>query len=261
MLSLAADTIVTEELEQKLIESELNFKELFEVVSDVLFIFDTKGRITSVNRSFEKMIGYPKEMFIGKSLVSLVTKEYLDPMLDIFPKVIHQGETVSGEIGFITRNEKVKYVSFTSKPIFRKGKVIGILGVARDTSRLKKLKEMIHADKHLIRTVIGALNIPVMLTDLEGNVKLANKVFLETFCYREEDLAGRSTYHIFPIKSADIKEYNDLMTEVLTEDSVPPIEMEVVAKDGRKLNVSISANLIKNANSKPVNILLQIRII
>ncbi len=257
---MASSTFTIDEMEQKLIESELNFKELFEVVNDVLFIFDTKGRITSVNKSFERMIGYPKEMFIGKSLVSLVTKEYLDPMLDIFPKVIYQGETVSGEIGFITRNDNVKYVSFTSKPIYSRGKIVGILGVAKDTTKLKRLKKMIHADKHLVKSVIGAITTPIMLTDLEGNVKLVNRSFLETFCYNEEDLMGRSTYQIFPIKSADIKRYNDIMTDVFTKEQIPPVEMEVVAKDGRKLLIMLHASTIKNANNKPIRILIQIEV-
>lgn len=255
---MASDTSNIEEMEQKLIESELNFRELFEVVNDVLFIFDTKGRITSVNKSFERMIGYPKEMFIGKSLVSLVTKEYLDPMLDIFPKVIQQGETVSGEIGFITKNGKIRYVSFTSKPIYSGDKVVGILGVAKDTTKLKKLKEMIHADRHLVKSVICAFKDPIILADLEGNVKQVNKEFLNAFCYSEGEVMGKSTYHIFPIKSADIKRYNDLMTDVLTKDHVSPIEMEVVAKDGRKLFISLIASLIKNTNDKPVSILIQI---
>lgn len=255
---MASDIAVIEELEQKLVESELNFKELFEMVNDVIFIFDTKGKITSVNKSFERMVGYPREMYIGKSLVSLINEDYLGQMLDLFPRVLQNGETVSGEVGFATKSGKLRYVAFTCKPTYSEGRVAGILAVAKDITRLKKLEEIIQADKQLIGEVIDSVKGNLVLTDLEGNIKLANKTFLETFCYKKDDLMGRSTYHIFPIKSADVKKYDGIINDILTEDKANPIEMEVAAGDGRKLYITLSASIIKNTQGKPANILIQV---
>ncbi|MDY6964826.1 MAG: PAS domain S-box protein [Halobacteriota archaeon] len=230
-------------------------QKFIDFVSDYVLILDEKGRILSLNKSFEKITGYPNDMFIGKSLVKLIAKEDLDEALNLFPKVM-KGETAKGEIGFLRKDGEVRRASFIGRPMYSEGKTIGILGVGRDITELKKVKKMLEDTKLFTKEIIDVVSNGLIMTDLEGNITSVNKYLLDKYEYDEEEFIDKSALKIFPLKSQDIERFRSIMTDVITEGKAGPIDMEVVAKNGRKLSFRFDTTLLKDVQGNPVSILI-----
>jgi len=65
VLGVMLDITKRVQSEQALIESEEKYRRLFEESRDAIFITDSEGRLTDVNRSFLKLFGYKKEEIHG----------------------------------------------------------------------------------------------------------------------------------------------------------------------------------------------------
>ena len=66
-LVIVHDITERSQAEEKLKQSEENFRGLFNSVTDAIYIQDNEGRFLDVNEGAVKMYGYPKEFFIGKT--------------------------------------------------------------------------------------------------------------------------------------------------------------------------------------------------
>jgi len=57
------------ETEAKLAQSEKQFKTLFEIAPDAMYLNDLEGRLLDANQKAEALIGRPKNAFIGKNFL------------------------------------------------------------------------------------------------------------------------------------------------------------------------------------------------
>ncbi|MBA3754483.1 MAG: PAS domain S-box protein, partial [Nitrospira sp.] len=137
----------SEELEEKVrertreIEATKQYLEnLLENANDVIYTLDAEQRFTYVNNKIE-IWGYRKEDVLGRPYLSLLSKRHrgrrLKSTLDIGAKQVYEVEVVTkaGDVRMVTVS-----VSPLSDP---EGKILGVLGIARDITATKKLEQQI----------------------------------------------------------------------------------------------------------------------
>ena len=57
---------------EKLSASEIRFRTLVDSLTDLLFTLDETGSIEFVNRAFEELLGYPKNMLKGTAFITYI---------------------------------------------------------------------------------------------------------------------------------------------------------------------------------------------
>ena len=91
------------DLERKIVEYELSlaslqksedhYKTLVNGVNDGIFVTDTVGRFTFVNKTLATMFGYDNaERLLGKNFLDLVSPEERDEVYRRFSRAVHDGE-------------------------------------------------------------------------------------------------------------------------------------------------------------------------
>ncbi len=95
VLAIARDITKRKEAEEKLKESEIKYRHLFENTPSSILLINSKGVIIDCNPTTEKMLGYTKEDLIGKDFKSLsaIPRENLPILLNTFKKFI-KGEEI-----------------------------------------------------------------------------------------------------------------------------------------------------------------------
>ena len=111
----------------------------FENISDLAYICDDKGNVIYLNHAFEKMTGHKPEKFKGKPFAPLFDEENLKKALDAYQKTLN-GESTRVEIRFKDSGILCAYSNIPYKD--NDGKIIGILGTARDVTDEKKETEL-----------------------------------------------------------------------------------------------------------------------
>ncbi len=151
-MEVAVDITDRKMFEEKLKKSEKRFKDLAELLPDIVLEIDTQGRIIYANRiALEKMSYTKEDIDRGINLEDLVDPYYRNIVRNIIEHPLEK-RYVPVEIELRKSNGENFWVEFIYDVIFEENKLIGIRGVARDITVRKKLEEGLLRESNLNST-------------------------------------------------------------------------------------------------------------
>lgn len=162
-------------MEKALRESEERYRSLFEHNPDMIFSLDSDGNFTSVNPSGSMISGYSFEELSQKLFLTLVVPKDAEKIVQYFHKTM-QGEPQNYETAILHKNGSSIELSITNIPIIVENTIVGIYGIAQDTTELKRTEELLRKSDKL--AVVGQLSAGVAheirnpLTAIRGFVQL-----------------------------------------------------------------------------------------
>jgi PAS domain S-box-containing protein len=130
-------------MERQLAESHNLLSAVVEGTTDAIFIKDLQGRYLMVNSAAARFVGKSVEEVIGKDDSEIFSAETAAKIMEHDRQVIATGDTLTieeiGTAAGITRT----YLS--TKGLYRdyRGKIIGIIGIARDMTERKELENQL----------------------------------------------------------------------------------------------------------------------
>jgi PAS domain S-box-containing protein len=127
-------------VEEKLKQSEYQFKTLFEIAPDAIYLNDREGNFIDGNAAAETLMGMSREEFIGNNFLDLgiLPHDEAPKALDLLQKNIQGQSTGPDEITLFTKNTKKVDVEIRTCPFQMNDRPL-ILGIARDVSERKRL--------------------------------------------------------------------------------------------------------------------------
>lgn len=119
---------------RRLLESEERYRLLVEGAREIIAAIDTKGVITSLNLSFERLTGHKCAEWIGKSFIPLLEPKDADNFMEHFRASSQgtSGDLFQSNIHSATGNAIPVEISVS--PLLRDGATVGAVGVIRDVS-------------------------------------------------------------------------------------------------------------------------------
>lgn len=130
----------------RLIESNKQYRVVFESANDVLLFLDRHGKILDVNEKLKEIGGYEKEDLIGnniRSLTKLMSKRSLAVVAKNFLKRMAGINVPPYEVEMVTRSGEWLTVEINAVAMRREGKVIGDLAILRDVTERKRMEKAI----------------------------------------------------------------------------------------------------------------------
>lgn len=121
-------------------ESEARYRTVVDYSNDLIYMLDTQGNFTFVNKKAEDITGYKISDWIGKNFAPLVPPSDLPGILEIFRKTL-VSELLQYEVDFIKKDGTIMTLSVNTTPIFEDGKVVGTLSFGRDITAKKRAEE------------------------------------------------------------------------------------------------------------------------
>jgi PAS domain S-box-containing protein len=156
--TIGIQAIMRDVTELDLVEEELAYERdllhvLMNNVPDAIYFKDTESRFTRINREHARWMGLndPAEA-LGKTDFDFYAEEFARQAYDDERKVLKTGEPLIGRIEkILTKDGKPRWASATKVPIkSENGHVMGIVGISRDITELKRMEEEIKRHtKHL----------------------------------------------------------------------------------------------------------------
>ncbi|MBD1379571.1 PAS domain-containing sensor histidine kinase [Metabacillus arenae] len=177
LVAIGRDITERKNTEKRLCQSQQSYKSLFEYNPELVYMVDLNGKITNLNPMFEKITGYNREEYIGEPILQIVAKEDQTRVKDSFYNVIETRESWSDqEIQIFNDQSQRVVLNCSFVPMVIDNEVVGVIGYAKDITKLKATEERLRKVEKL--SVVGELAASVAheirnpLTSLKGFVQL-----------------------------------------------------------------------------------------
>ncbi|MHA2290424.1 MAG: PAS domain S-box protein, partial [Promethearchaeota archaeon] len=174
--------------EQKLQESEENYRNLVVNLSDIILEVEENGNVVYVSPQSYNIMGYQPEELIGRSAFKFIHPEDGSKIAEIMRKGVQSGEMVlishykllhkNGEI--IEASARGKYVNVGGNKRF--------IGAIRDITAQKKIEEKLRESEENYHTIFNASPDYIYITDIQGNLIDANQSLLKRIGITLEEL-------------------------------------------------------------------------
>ncbi len=191
--------------EEKLLESEESYRNLVNLSPAGILVLDLKGKVRSVNTTFEKLTGYSQEEIVGKHFTKLPTLASM--------RLTHFIEAFSSLLtGASLNNFVFQYRHKDGTPKWGEGfgSLLKIRGRKRvmqlmlfDITERKHMEAALQESEEHYRLLFENAELPITVFDSQGRFQLINGTAAQNLRKRPEDLIGMSMKELFP-DSADL---------------------------------------------------------
>jgi PAS domain S-box-containing protein len=134
---------ITSEGNGFLSEKDDYFKVLLEVATDLVFILDKAGNIVLVNEAGILNLEYTLDEFKGKHFLEFVYRDFGNSTSEAFEEAIKTKNVTRFETILISKYDRQLAYEISIRLISKKGRIVGMLGTGRSTSKLKYLEDEI----------------------------------------------------------------------------------------------------------------------
>ncbi|MEF3191371.1 MAG: diguanylate cyclase [Campylobacterales bacterium] len=180
--------------------------------TDPIFYKDLKYRYIGCNDAFSEFVGIAKEKIIGRTDYQLFPKKYADKFRATDKEVIEAGLTKHHEKWVRYPDGREVYQHTTKSPLRdAQGKIFGLMGISRDMTVQKRLKDELKDQHAYVKTILDSLDNLIFITSDGVEVIDANKAFLSFF--------QSSTCKIIGTKNGSIALKKKGFIEILTSKS------------------------------------------
>ncbi|MGI8732761.1 MAG: hybrid sensor histidine kinase/response regulator [Pyrinomonadaceae bacterium] len=194
---VARDITDRKQFESALRDSEERYRLLFESTPQPVLVFDEENlAFLAVNEAATATYGYSREEFLSMTLNDIRATEQ-SPALIIRTASGIGEPLISSPWRHQRKDKSVMYVEITSHPLVFNGKKAQLL-MANDVTERKLLDEKqlsLHASLQQSamewRQTFNAIDFPVLIIDLEGEIRRLNQAAEAIAGFQMDELVGR----------------------------------------------------------------------
>jgi len=191
ILELEKEASEFKRAEEALRESEVRYRNLFDIVNDFIYTHDLEGRFLTLNRGAAQTLGYAPEDLIGRPVTDFMLPEFHQAFYEEYlPQIKKQGSQ-NGVTEYVAKDDTKHYIEYRNVLVRQKGLELCVSGTGRDiTDRILGQREVHKLEQQLqqaqkmeaIGTLAGGIahdfnnllmgilgNTSLMLLEMDGN--------------------------------------------------------------------------------------------
>jgi PAS domain S-box-containing protein len=138
------------EIERKLAESEEMYRSLLDNISEAVYQVGADGIIAFISAGIERIIGLQPDEVIGRNFMEFIYPEDVEFIGNEFQKVARNILGPS-EYRVVHKSGEIRWISSSSRPIFRDGRFCGINGVLIDIHERKSAQLALQNQQELLQ--------------------------------------------------------------------------------------------------------------
>ena len=207
---------------------------------DAIISKDLTGRIKSFNRAAERLFGYTAAEIVGQSILLLIPEDRHQEETEILAR-LSQGERIEHfETIRRAKNGRLIEISLTVSPVRdESGTIIGASKIARDISDRRRA-QVTSAE---LAAIVESSDDAILSKDLAGTIRSFNKAAERMLGFTAAEIVGQSVLRIVPPELRH--EEQEILEKIRVGHLIRHYETVRVAKDGRRLDVSLTISPIR----------------
>ena len=248
------DITERKKVEELVSESQQKFEALFLGNPEAAVFLDTDFQIVDINPRFKELFGYSLAEIRGKQLNEVVVPDDKLEEANMLDDRACQGYARHNTVRK-RRDGSLLPVSISATKITYGGKLQGYIGVYTDITELTSARDEAEEAREHFETLFNLMADPVAIVDGKGKVLETTSKVYDVTGFTRREIVGKNLLRLslFSVgtKAALIKS----LAKRMLGSHVSPYEIEVIAKDGRKLPFEINATKI-DYKGKPADLVV-----
>jgi PAS domain S-box-containing protein len=249
-VALSKDISDREQIEEALRQSDTKFRTLTETAASAIFIYQG-DEFRYANPAAEHLTGYTSGEICKMSFWDIAHPDFHELIRKRGLARQHTKPVpVRYEFIIITKSGEERWVDYTGGTIEFGGEP-AILGTAFDITERKKTEQALQASEENYRTLVE--NIPIGVyrntPGPQGKYLMVNRAFLNMFGYESEQQIKQLAVADLYVDKSQREIFSD---NLLAQESVTGVELHLRRKDGTSLWGSVTARVVRDANSGEV---------
>jgi len=247
LANVSLDITERKQTEEALRQSEERYRQLADLLPQVVFEADEKGQLTFANRIAFDLFGYTEDDFKqGLDALQMLIPEDRDKALEKVLRILEGEKSVGTEYTVLKKDGSTYPALISANPVISEGKSVGIRGVVSDLSEYKRAQEALRESEEKLRTIFENASDFIIWVDENGTIIDVNSKIKDMVGYKRAEVIGKN-FAEFPIFSPEAMQ--DVIREVdraLKSGDTKLLELEVTRKDGVSVPVEVSAKVIQS---------------
>ena len=235
--------------EEALRHSEGKYHTILENIHEGYFEIDLEGRLTFLNDSICRIIGYSKEELMGMDYGQLIDKEESQRVYQEYNEVYTTGKRSDAFSWQIIRRDRKRIYVEGSISLLKDsaGKRIGFRVLARDITERKLMEDKLHQEEQRFRALIEHSSDIIVVVDLTGTITYINPAVEQVLGFKPEERIGYKGFNL--VHPDDYKFLVDSFDALVKDASVPVVkgEMRLCHKNGTYRTLeAVGSSLVNN---------------
>ena len=185
------------EKSKKIEESEKKYNDLMANANSIILRWDKDGIIRFINEFGESFFGFETSELIDKSVYGTLvpkaenSKSRIHKLMKDFSSHPEKYETIENRQ--TRKNGEKVWISWTNKVIKdEKGKILSILSIGNDITKIKQAEERLRESEEKYRELLENIKEGYFEVDLKGNFLFVNEAFCDQIQYSRDEILGFS---------------------------------------------------------------------
>ncbi|MGA9049514.1 MAG: PAS domain S-box protein [Dehalococcoidia bacterium] len=232
--------------DEKLRESEKQYREMLDFLPISAFEIDTAARIISFNQTALKVFGYSEEDYIaGMNASQFFSPKELQRFGENFGKVM-EGKSIPGdEYSFLRKDGSTFIGLIYAAPVIRQNKLAGVRGAIVDITRRKQIEEERQKASERIQDLYNNAPAGYHSLDKEGVYVQVNDTELAWIGYTRDEVIGKIKF-VDLLSPESRKDFAVNFPLFKQRGWLKDVETEIVRKDGTVMSALVSATAVKD---------------
>jgi diguanylate cyclase (GGDEF)-like protein/PAS domain S-box-containing protein len=251
LIGVATDISERTRVEKALRESEQRYRALVETSPDAITVTGLDMNIIMVNQQAALLYGFDSVAEVlssGRKALDFIAPDDRQHAIENAQKTLETGVARNGEYSLL-RKDGSPFPGEVAASLIRdaEGNPKGFLAVVRDISERKRAEKALRESEAKYRQIFENVQDIFYRTNIQGTiVEISPSV--ERYGYSREGLVGTSVLEIYERP----EERAALVQELLEHGEVVDYEMRLRTGDGRTIDASVSAHLLRGPDGTPV---------
>ncbi len=254
--------------EENLKESEQKFRDLTEVLPDVIFEADLSSNITYTNPMGYELFGYtPEDLEKGLSFLTFIPDSREREQVIKRVKEILQGTKPKAHEYLMQKKDGSQfYGRIHSIPKFKDDRVVGLRGILHDITESKLAEQKLKESEAKYRHLFNNTPYAVWLVNLKGDIidcNITMNKFLSILT--KDDIIGknfRDVMKLFIMKGdsrfKDLEPiFHERFKQVLAGNELEPLEFKVNRGDGKEFWISLESSFVEGGDESLLQVFIK----
>ena len=247
-MGIIADITERKAAEQLRLQNAQQYKLLFEENPEPMLVFDRETlQYIAVNEAAIKHYGYSREEFLAMTVIDIRPSEEVPRVLEAI-RQLRNGVKPSGVWQHQKKDGSLIDVEISASAIDFNGRPAELVSVEDITER-KNAEAALRESEERYRDLVENAHDIIYSHDLEGNYLSVNRAGLLITGYSREESLSRNMAEI--LAPDYLQRAKEMIGKKLAGEEVTAYELEIIAKDGRRIAVEVNSKLMYE-NGAPV---------